>query len=660
MLSYHARQLLALSYDGIWTLPDVKENLVTFDDDTTLVLSTREIIFSYYMWWPHQEWPTTPLLPEHAISEHLTSNLLLRLMERSAFSAYDAMAGTVDVEYLGLRIKQELNRIYNDLTTKLEAYVTGLDALDFVSVIRHPAIKAANDTLQAKDLENPGVLANMEIYIDETHNAILKVLMNDEGLKGNRLSEVVRSEIVSSGQVLQCVGPRGYPSDIDSHIFKQPIVRGFGHGIFKLHDHLIESRSAAKALFFTKDPLQTTEYFNREMQLNTATLKTLYYEDDCGSTEYVPWTITKKNLNITAGLWQCDPEDNQLKLITRKRTDLIGRTVLLRSAMTCKHRDAYGICGKCYGELRLAVPRGTNIGHVSVTELCAMVSQNVLSTKHLDRTASIGAIVLTPYDRQFIRLHEGQLQLAISKVLTDSQVSIIVNKEDVSNLADLNIVSDLRQLSISKISAMDEVSFSVIDEDGDLSISPVSVNMGSRKASFTVEFLQHIRDVGYSIEGDRSIAVSLSKWDFSKPVWILPRKHANMLDFLNEIKSNIKASGKNRGKEQLDLTETVVLAEALTDLYDLVSQKFNINLTHLATILKSTMIRSKKENDYRMPIANGSRELGTYRDIITMRSLSALAAYQEQFKTFYDPRAYTVKTRPPHPFDPILLPSNSV
>lgn len=660
MRKYQARQLCQLSYDEIWKLPDQVENLVEFEDSITLPMSTREIIFSYYMWWPHREWPKTPMLSDHALTDNLTSSTILRLVERSGFSAYDAMQGAVDAEYLGLRIKQELNRLYNDLTYRLEAYVTGLDALDFVDVMRHPEIKAANDLIQSRDLTKPGVLANMEIYIDETHNAIMKVLLNDKSLKGNRLSEVVKADIVSPGQVLQCVGPRGYPSDIDSHIFKYPILRGFGHGIYQLHDHLIESRSAAKALFFTKDPLQTTEYFNREMQLNTATLKTLYYNEDCGSEEYVPWTITKKNLKIVAGLWYRDSETETLKLVTRTRTDLIGRTVLLRSALTCKHHDPYGICGKCYGELQLAVPRGTNIGHVSVTELCAMVSQNVLSTKHLDRTASIGEISLKPYERQFIRLHEGQLQLAISKVLEGAKVSIIVNKEDVANLADLNIVDDIRKLSISKISAMDEVSFSVVDEDGDVSISPVPVNMGSRKASFTAEFLTYVRKVGYNIEGDRSISVSLDGWDFSQPVWILPRKHANMLDFLNEIKSNIKASGKNRGKEQLDLTETIVLAEALSDLYDLVSQKFQINLTHLATILRSTMIRSKRENDYRMPLPGGSRELGTYRDIITMRSLSALAAYQEQFKTFYDPRSYTVKDRPPHPFDDIVIANNSV
>lgn len=660
MLRYRARDLCGLDYEGIWLLDDLPSNLVEFDDGTTLNMSTREIIFSYYNWWPHREWPATPLLAEHALNDHLTSKLILKLMELSSFAAYDTHLGQIDIEYLGLRIKQELNRIYNDMTRKLGAYVTGLDALDFVNVMRHPEIKRVNDEIQAKDLNDRGVLANMEHYIDQTHNAILKVLMNDSSLKGNRLSEVVRADIVSPGQVLQCVGPRGYPSDIDSHIFKYPILRGFGHGIYKLHDHLIESRSAAKALFFTKDPLQTTEYFNREMQLNTATLRTLYYNEDCGSDEYVPWTITKKNLGITSGLWHFNTESTKLELITKKRTDLIGRTVLLRSAMTCKHHDAYGVCGKCYGELQLAVPRGTNIGHVSVTELCAMVSQNVLSTKHLDRTASIGEIVLTPFDRQFIRLHEGQLQLAIAKVLKGSKVSIIVSKEDVANLADLNIIDDIRKLSVSKISAMDEVSFSVIDSEGDVSISPVMVNMGSRKASFTAEFLGYIRKEGYSIEGDRSISFSLDNWDFDKPVWILPRKHANMLDFLNEIKSNIKASGKNRGKEQLDLTETIVLADALTDLYDLVSQKFQINLTHLATILRSTMIRSKKDNDYRMPIPGGSRELGTYRDIITMRSLSALAAYQEQFKTFYDPRSYTVKDRPPHSFDPIVLSNNSV
>jgi hypothetical protein len=48
-------------------------------------------------------------------------------------------------------------------------------------------------------------------------------------------------------------------------IFRKPIKRGFAMGFRDIIAFAKESRSAAKALLFNKDPVAIAEYFNRKL-----------------------------------------------------------------------------------------------------------------------------------------------------------------------------------------------------------------------------------------------------------------------------------------------------------------------------------------------------------------------------------------------------------
>ena len=103
------------------------------------------------------------------------------------------------------------------------------------------------------------------VSIDECYGVIDKVLMKDSILSNNNLARAARGRFVRMGQIVQCVGPRGYATDIDSYIFKEPILQGFAYGITDLRGSMQESRSAAKAIFWQGDPMAESEYFNRQL-----------------------------------------------------------------------------------------------------------------------------------------------------------------------------------------------------------------------------------------------------------------------------------------------------------------------------------------------------------------------------------------------------------
>lgn len=654
-----ARHLLVLDYSELWALDGDSNYPITlrFDDgqiDTTI----RETIFSAYCWWPHKKWNKTPLLVQHHIgAERLTGGTLLRIMERAFRSAMDVYGDGIDPEEIAWCVKHEVNRVYNDFNDMLEPYVTSISALDFLDVLTHPDVEAANNEVQSLDLSNRGIRANSPKYIQQAQAKIRSVLMNDPGLNGNRLAETNRMKAVDIKQTLQVVGPRGNLTEIDSNLFPYPILRGFGHGLRQLHDIGIESRSAAKALMLQKDPLADVEYFNRQMQLVCGTLRNLHRNDDCGNVDCIPWHIQRNNLNAVDGMYYMD-SDGQYKIITERCHHLIDKTVMLRTVLTCKHEDQYGVCGKCFGELRHSIPKLTNLAHVSSTELCAKVSQNVLSTKHLDGSAVVDEFTLSPYDAQYIRVMNDENQLGLSSELQGLNVRMVVSRYGATNLGDIALVKDIKDLALDRVSAMNEVTFEVIEDDGDIMYATIPVAMGSRRASFTREFLKFLKADGYTLTEDRDIRIDLSNWNRDLPIWELPRKQADMMEFMGSVERMVKASGRNRMKQNTDLSNYDNLSQALTDFYDLVSQKFAINLTHLAVILRATMVRNKKALDFRLPANGTGREFAGFGDIMRLRSLSAMAAFQYQAKMFRDPLSYILKDRPTHPFDAILVDKN--
>lgn len=654
-MQYKARDICKMHIDDVWNLPPGEIELIF--DDGSLRTTMYRTIFSHYCWPLHRLYPTLPLLSEHHIGmSHLTDETAHALIER-ALELAQRTCGEIDFEYISLVIKQTINHIYNDFTNRCEEYVPTIWAEDFIDVLDHPEIAAANSEIQQLDLDDPLVLAKMEHHIDVNQRRIRTALMRPDVLPGNRLAETIRSKIVSIGQVLQCVGLRGFPTDIDSNLFRKPIVYGYAEGITKLEDSAKDSRSASKALMFTKDPLSDVEYFNRQMQLVVSTVRRLHAKDDCGSTQLIPWQVRHSSMTSLLGAWFLNPLNNLMEVITEHNvSNWIGQTIKIRNPLTCQHPDIYGICGKCFGELRHNIPLHTNIGHCSVVVMCEKVSQNVLSTKHLDGTAVVSEFKLSDQDAQFVKVFSSSFELGISSSLDGLDVSIIVAKDSVANLADINLVADACELTPNRVSEIETVLFKITHPDGDDQLALIPISMGSRMASFTGPFLNHIKQKGFTYTAVRDVEISLEGWDREQPIWVLPRKHASMLEFMGRVEDVVKSSGKAQSKLAMELSSGDSLAVILNEFHDVVGEKFSLNVAHLGTILRSTLVRSRQNYDYRLPEPGGSREVATYNELIVYRSLSTTSAYQQQADMFRNPHSFVLKDRPTHGFDGVLVP----
>lgn len=645
-----ARDILKLSKDELWGLQDGPMT-IRFDDGV-LQTTARKTIFSAYLWEFHRRYPQAPILMRHHISGaddgkevQLGARTHLDIMGHVLWDAYDAYLNVgeeIDVEKLCELAYDLTNEVYNDFSYRLEEYVSTISILDFVEVVRNPNVRQANETV-----------VSSQQSIDDTYHVIENELRNSPSLKKNALSKAARTGLVSMGQVLQTVGPRGFLTDLNSIIFPTAILTGYTAGINRLYQSMIESRSATKSLMLTKDPLADSQYFNRKLQLLCAILQNLH-KGDCGTTVTIPWRVRSGDLKTIDGKYHVD--GGKLYRISRKDKHLIGKVINMRSIFGCAHPDKYGVCATCFGEISRSIPAGTVLGHVSSTVLCEKISQIVLSTKHLDGTSKVDRIFIEEFDRQFIENCEKPNQIKLASSLAGKKVRLYVTADEARNLTDVMNVKSVNTLSISRVTELRDVQFGVVDASGNEVVSVVSVSADSRLSSMTHELLEHIKKSDWTVSGNGDYAIDLTGWDHALPMFEMPMKHMNMLDFMNSIEAMVKSAAKTtKSKKSLTLADYETPHGALVDFHDLVVKKLEINVAHLEAIVFSTMITSSEKLDYSLPLLGDKAEFGSYADNMAMRSLAPAMAYQNQSAVLLDPKSYTVTNRPDHPIDRLLM-----
>lgn len=651
-----ARDLVKLSMSTLWDI--LRGKFILEFDDGEIETDWRATIYSAYSWAFHREYPETPLLCCHHVKtvlgkDRLNSKTHLQLLGNAMFSTHDRyveLGCPVDMDELTRRVYQLTNQMYNELTYALEEYVTSVDIVDFIEIIRNPEIAAANATV-TEDQES----------IDTTYRTIQRVLENDHELDNNPVALALRSKINDKNQVNQCVGPLGQRTDICSTVFQKPILTGFVRGLRSFHDSLIESRSAAKSLSFSKTPLQDAEYFSRRLQLMCQIVQNLH-KGDCGSTSYMLWQvqgpkydhrgvcINPGDLGLIAGKFYMD-DDGELKLIKKGDKHLIGRTLKLRTVLECAHHDTYGVCSVCFGELSLSVPKGTNLGHMCCTSMTQKSSQSVLSVKHLDGSAVIDPIILDSFEAKFLKVAPDNNSYMFGERIRSGGVKMVIAADEATNLTDIMRVDSVGQLIINRITELTSVTL-LVDKGDFIEEVGIGIAIGRRLGSLTYPMLQHIRNKGWTTDVKGNYVIDLADYNFADPFITLPLKHINMSDHSKDIAAILESS-----VSQMYDRDKVVSPHALCgELYGHVNSKLSVNLAVLEVVLLGAMIRSADKRDYGLPKPWTERGIGVMSLSMANRSLAAAMAYEDHRDLLVNPMSYILHNRPDHPMDGILMP----
>ena len=642
-----ARDVLHYTEEMLWSMFDHPNYLIPMQfDDGVATVRGRAVILSYYIWAVHRMYSLTPLRSDHVVMGVYNTKTHLEMLSKVLMvDCYDAYADKgIDVEVLAKHAYDITNDLFNVFSIRLEEYVTSLNALDFVEMLENPAI----NSLREQMFQNDGY---GEFNPDATNAKIEHVIMTEPSLANSTIAKIARSGLVRMGQIVQSIGARGTATDIDQRVFVKPILTGFATGLTELGDLMKESRSASQSKFYQKDPMRKSEYLNRNIQLSSAKLYDIHHVD-CGSTDYLPINLTTKRLlKDMVGITYLDEATGTEKVIRKDSTQLIGKLVRIRSLFTCIHPDRYSVCLKCFGELGLNIPRGTNLGHVCSAETQSKVGQLLLSNKHFIASAATVALWLDEYTKNFLATGKNETCLYLSEGLKNTGLKLIVKECQASNLADIFAVDKASALVPYRLSEITNVEFEIQNENT-FTRYPVTIANDVRTASFTIQMLRYLREQRWDYDEAGNFVIDMTNWNPDRPIFELPQKHFSTLDYMLNIEGFIKGSS-TRGRKSIMAYETH--SALIMAFHDLVSLKLDVPLSYLQAIALATMVQSRTDRDYRLPLPRKDGVPTHYKQLMDLSSLSAAMAFQGQTNTIFSCASFILKDRPPHPLDWLLL-----
>ena len=665
----HVRQLMKYKPAELWDLLTGEFEL-EFDDGEVINTNYKETIYSRYFWDVFEDhsqfdplvepkldgdmygWEI-PIVSRYHVSSVLKGKPLdakthITLSNTIYWDIFDYCDGNVDDNKVKIarRIYEQVNELYNGLVVKLGEHVTSLCVFDLLEIYQHPKIKVAREKIKPTPES-----------IEEGHQEILKIIRTEPDLDHNPGCQMVRANISRVGNVLQILSARGYLTDINSFILAEPIMRGFLEGLIELKDTLKESRSASKALFFASEPLQNVEYSNRRLKMGSAYVQRLHY-GDCGTTSYLNWLVRDngdnsiygyRDLHGLKGKWYLT--EDGLKVIEGNEKHLIGKVIKLRSTAKCNHPDTQGICSVCYGKLSDSVMPGSNIGLVSVTEMCRFIAQRVLSTKHYDGSSRVDDVVMDKDVEWLLRADDDNSGYHLTPEAVKARVKVVLKQAEVSMLGDIFVVPNTNLLLPARVSSIVSLSLEFMNGNEEDYINNVTVEAHGRKPYLSAEALEYIREHQWQTDRKNNFVIDMSNWDPELPFLVLPFKQYNMEDMAKGLTDEIEGVMADADKRGMELE----LDTQLIKLYDLINTRLDVNLANVETIFYSMLIKNYAEDDYSLP-KNGEGGLAVYDKMMLYRSAGTAMPYERQERFLYRISSYRVRNRPDHPYDGVLMP----
>lgn len=660
---YNARKMLARS-----TL-ELKEMLagsftLVFDDGSEVATNDVETIYSSYFWDIIRKYPFTPLLADMHVGKVINGGLAgsgthLKLFSPIAWGVLDAAEAqnlTLDkvalADDLGRMIYVQTNELYNYACVELEKHVVSTDLLDYVHLLKHPLIAPVLKAMEPN-----------EDSITLTYTVISDLIMKAPELSNNPLVISARSGMVKMNQLLQCLVARGFVTDIDSLIFPEPSMGAFATGYADFYSFLVDTRTASKSLFFSAKLLRDTEYKSRKMQILCMSVETLY-PGDCGSTHFLPWKLRppaydengkmtrKSDLDHWVGKYFLDEETGGIRELKPTDGKYLGKMLRFRSVLAgCQHPDPHGVCMTCFGAMGKVVPENTNIGHLVAAALMQVLSQSILSVKHIDSSSSSAPIKLSEFYKHWLAASPDGKGYFLSKEMHGKKIELVVHPDEVSNLSSINTTTEIESLVIDQIS---EITTATIRLDGEN--TALEFMTDKRKASFTHEALRFIKTTGWNHDANGNYVFDLTAWPNTVSLMELPQRHFNTADHAEEITKLIQGSSDDKTNRKQDGSVFTYFYE----LYELVNNRLDVPAVILEHIIYGASIRSAENDDFRLPRAGTSRQMGLTSTTVPWRSMGAGIGFERHIKAIFSPYIFDGEKRSSHLFDAMVMPKEAV
>ena len=545
------------------------------------------------------------------------------------------------------------NAIYNLCYRELLKYITSLDILDLLEVQGHSKLKQAMERVR----DELSVSS-----IEDSYKVLEDILANDKGLRKNPVSQAFIGGSVNPKQLRQVLAAIGYRVEIDSTIFGTPIGTSFTEGIRDMYSFSIESRSAARALFFSKDAIAKSETFAKHLQLLMMPITKLMY-GDCGNRDVSKMFIrpldhpsmvegSKGDLYSLVGkLYKLEPTDAEFMVIKMNDKHLIGKDIYMRRANTCKLTNPHHVCSSCFGALSTNLPIQTNLGHYAANALMKPASQSILSIKHLISSATASDAIIDKVSRNIMHVAGPKFILDIDSIASFDKVTIKLKKDEAFVIKDIRNKSDLQKVNPERASNITNIYMELTKGD-EVIKNTLEVGNVHRTGRLSAKFFEYILINGYTMDNKGNYIIDLGKWRLKSAFMVLPEVEFSYFTLFLSIAKMIKTRSILKGGTSRDTPDSLIYK-----LFDLINTKLSVNIAYIELIVYALSAKDLPNDDYSLARGTDNPALLPLADAITARGLGALTAYGLTSAKSINPLTLISKSKVSHPLDVLLFPN---
>jgi hypothetical protein len=540
----------------------------------------------------------------------------------------------IDIAVYGKKVLEFINFLYLEYILKSKEYYLSITLKDILDIQNYPELLQAIDKVKL----NPSPNSIADSYKK------FREIMFYEMFDDNMMSFIYNSAVVSAKQVNQCLVMRGYVSDLDSTIYSTPITDSYTKGISSVEYMAMESRGAAISLYYSTTTIGDSEAFAKKTHLVASFVERLDYTD-CGTLDGLEYVVTEDIFNNVIGQMYRFHSDTEWKLIYPESKDIIGKSIILRTALSCKHPNNNTICINCYGKFGRKLPKDIldtfNLGLYSATFFNEPASQSLLSTKHHIVSADGTKFTLTSAESVVLKVVDNKIYLANGI----KRVYIKIPQREL-NITTLSI-NNAMGVDTEKLSRITHIIVGYV-KYGKVFEVDVVFKKGGLYAVITNVFLQHIATKGYEFDNDY-IKVSMVGFPKdSKNIFYIPEK---VFDYnvLNTQLRGLIASLKSPQGEYIKRADRLLL-----ETFKLFNSKLSVHIAPLAVIVYSLTVRNQIERDFRLT-RGVDAPVGTLATVLSGRSLTTIFGYGT-VKYMLRPSMFIPKGKQDNILDVVLKP----
>ena len=640
---------------------------IQFENGSVIKVFHKELIVSILLTRFLPEW-NIKILPDILISNYYTNGYF---SSSSYTKLYSVLYYRIIKEYLEPNnlyneyefilkdMYKTINFFQNEFVSRIQDYNIGIEISDVLPIALDEEI-----ILSIKKVNEEPTQANIE----KSYKVLDKIIKEGK-YKDNIMTLVYQSGMVNINQLRQLFGSRGFLTEINSKIFKQPMVNSFTLGFKNMYEALIESRAGAKALYMSTNAIRKSEQVAREFQLATMPVEEIVYTD-CGNRDYIEFYVRPKEVDENGKvIWNGDlqnligskymNEKGEWETITPDHKFLEGKTIKLRSILHCKLRNKKQICSACYGDLVYGLFKHSNLGHINVTNITRDISQSLLSTKHLLKSASASEITLDSVASQFFVIKNTD-KLYIKPNLVgkkNTRVILHIPQTQVLGLRGLETLN-LLNINISKLSRIK--GFTLEIRKGDKSeFYPIKIKNGNRGGFFTLEFLFYIKKKGFSIDENDDYAIDITDIDPKKTAIIKYERAEFDFNALSSEFASLIAKRRyvlQNGRRTSEFTAEVLVQK----IFDLLNKKLNINIKKIETLVYGFTVFDLDKDNYDLGRNSKYLDVVGLKYAIDYRSIGGSFGWSRLLQKIFNPYLMVEDNKPDHPMDVLFKPNEVV